>query len=117
MRTGRHAAAKTLDNGVANHVSCGATVNGYTHWVVGVEHINIRRLASLYAEDMSARTRTRVISVAVWLVCIGSGVRISRVVEGVSDLSGLNNVPTILLRKETAFAKEMAILGSVSLFT
>ena len=117
LRTGRHAAPKTLDNGVANHVSCGATVNGYAHWVVCVEHINVRRLASLYAEDMSARTRTRVISVAVWLVCIGSGVRISGVVKDVSDLSGLSDVPTILFRKETAFPKEMAILGSVSLFT
>ena len=79
-----------------------------------LEHIKVRRLASLYAEDMSARPRTRVISVAVWFVCVGSGVRISRVVEDVSDLSGLSDVPTILFRKETAFAKKMAILWSVS---
>ena len=117
LRSGRRAAAKTLYNSVANHVSCGATVNGYAHWVVCVEHIKVRRLASLYAEDMSARTRTRVISVTLWFVCVGSGVKISRVIEDVSDLSGLSDVPTILFRKETAFAKKIAILGSVSLFT
>lgn len=117
LRTGRHAAAKTLDDGVANHVSCGATVKGYAHWVVCMEHVKVWRLASLYAEDVSAWTWTGVISVAVWLVCIGSGFGISGVIENVSDLSGLSYVLTILFRKETAFAKEMAILRSVSLFT
>ena len=105
LRTGRHAAAKTLDNSVANHVSCGATVNGYVHGVVCVEHIKVGRLASVYVEDMSAKTRTGVISV------------VSRVVEDVSDLSGLSDIPTILFREETAFTKEMVMLRSISLFT
>ena len=66
---------------------------------------------------MSAGTRTRVSSVAVWLVCMGSGFRIDGVIEDVGDLSGLSYVPTILFRKETAFAKEIADLRPVSLFT
>ena len=68
-----------LGDSVTDHVPCWATVNGFAHWVVCMEHVEIWRLAGLYAEDMSAGTRTRVISVAVWLVCMGSGFRISGV--------------------------------------
>ena len=75
-----------------------------TDRVVWMERIKIWRLTGLYAEDMSAGTRTRVSGVAVWLVSMGTSFRISRVIEDVSDLSGLSCVPTILLRKETAFA-------------
>ena len=82
-----------------------------------MEHIKVWRLASLYAEDMGVGTRARVISVAVWCICIGSGFRIRGVIKDVSDLSGLSYVLTILFWKETAFAQEMAILRSVSLFT
>ena len=40
-----------------------------------------------------------------------------RVIKDVSDLSGLSYVPTILFWKDTVFAKEMADLRPVSLFT
>ena len=75
LGTGCHAAAKALDDGVTNHVSCGATVDGYAHWVVCMEHIKVWRLASLYAEDMGVRTR--VISVAVWCIRIAWGALVS----------------------------------------
>lgn len=117
LKTGRHMEAETLHGGVTDHVPCGIDVNGYAHWVVCMERIKIWRLAGLYAEDMSARTRTRVISVAVWLVCMGSAFKISGVIADVSNLSGLSYVPTILFWEETAFAKEMADLRPVSLFT
>ena len=39
LRTGRHAAAETLDDGVMDRVPCGAIVNGYAHWVVCMERI------------------------------------------------------------------------------
>ena len=93
LRTGRHAAAETLDDSVTDNVPCGATVNGYAHWVVCMERIKIWRLVVLYAEDMSAGTRTRVISVAVWLVCMGFGFRISGVIEDVSELCTYDLVP------------------------
>ena len=43
-------AAKTLDNGVTNHVFCGATVDGYTHWVVCIEHVQVTD-ESVYGND------------------------------------------------------------------
>ena len=66
---------------------------------------------------MSAGTRTRVIIVAVCLVCMGSGSRIGGFIKDVSDLSGLSYVPRNPLWKETALAKELANLRLVSLFT
>ena len=112
-----HVAAKTLDEDVADHVSGSSTVNGYAHRVLGVEHVYVRRLARLYAEDVSTGARPGVLGVAVWFGHVGSGLGFGGVIKDVGDLSGFGYVLAVLVWEETAFTQEVAAVRSACLFT
>ena len=116
LGTGCHLAVKTLDDGVTNHVSCDATVDGHTHWVVCIEHVQVWWLASLYAEDMAAWVWSSVVSVTDWFIYKRSGLGFRGIIKDVDNLPGFVDVLVVLFWEETTFTQEMGIIRMAGLF-
>ena len=116
LGTGCHLAVRTLDDGVTNHVSCGATVDGRMHWVVCIEHVQVWWLASLYAEDMAAWAWSSVISVTDWFIYTRSGLGFRGIIKDVGNLPGFVDVLVVLFWEETTFTQEMGVIRMAGLF-